>query len=128
MYKKSSEALRRQQKRFHNLQKLKNHDNNAIMLCLSSASEKPILTRIVSINFREQDHTKKSTKEYSLHLSTLASSNIEKYLKTLEEMNFPYRVEFGDFYLIKRASEEEVQTFLDDRAEKLEEFLSELKR
>ena len=106
-------------------EELRKFEDWALITSLASAPEtEPLLVRIVAINFEKARSN--STKKYSLHLSRLAV-NKEKYIETLKATNFPYRVDFGDFYLIKRATEEEIETFLADRTAKLTEFLDDLK-
>ena len=110
----------KQKRRYRKLQQFLKFENYLLMNALAVAEEKPLLVRCVAIKFR-------NTGKYNAYLSRFAV-NETKFFDHLEEANFPYVTELGHFYLIKKASEEEIQSFLVDRNEKLTEFLGELKR
>ena len=116
------------QRRHQKLENLKKFDNDTNMKILASAKgTQPVLARIVSVNFRDQKW--KTTRErFSIHLSCLAAGNIDKYFEILENIGVPYKIQFGNFYLLKLATPEEISNCVLDRKESLEQLHEAIKQ
>lgn len=116
----------KQKRRYRKLKWLRKYDNFALIHVLASASkDTDVLVRAVGVDFK--DGSPRASGKYTIHLSTLAV-RWEEYTKMLDDMNFPYKVEGGDFFLIKRATKEEIQTHFDKYLDSLEQLLSDLRK
>jgi hypothetical protein len=116
---KTKQSEKAYMQRYRILQDLKKLDNYALMNCLATA-ETAAIARVVGVEF---DSPKG---KYIAHLSVLAAADGKKYKKTLKAMKFPYKVEFGDYFVIKRANDVDIEGFAKLRKQSLEELLAEL--
>ena len=79
-------------------------DKDTIINTLAFAEGRPLMTRIVAVNFKKEGYELSS--KIVAWLSTLASNSWEDYSKMLDEMNFPFTLTVGHFYEICQPSEE----------------------
>ena len=113
-------------RRYFLLRQLRRLDNLSLMHNLASISEKgELLVRLVGINFKET--SPKAVSTYTAHLSEFAI-DWDEYNKKLEGMKFPYKVEPGDFFVIKRVSDEYAQKLIDKKKAFAEKQRADLKK
>jgi len=91
-------------------------DKDMILKCLAFADHKPLMTRIVAVNFQKQK-TDRPSRRIVAWLSASAANNWESYSAMLDKMKFPYILTVGNLYEICQPSEE-----------RLDEWEKELKR
>lgn len=120
---KHRKASRKGMRKRYVLEEFLKFENILVMNCLAVAEEKPLLVRAVGVN----TDSRKKEGNWIIHLSRFAV-NEKKFLEHLCDQHFPYEVKLGHFYLIKKASDEEVEIFQNDRTENLKTLYETIKK
>jgi hypothetical protein len=99
-------------------------------IALISEQNPEVLVRAVCVDFEASNKGKRGGHKgkHTVHLSVMAALDGNKYVENLKSTDFPYKVDFGHWYVIRRATNEEVlrlrQKYVDTSTKILKEIMT----
>ena len=116
---KQKKAVREDAKKRRMLHDFLKFENFRLMNTLAVSEEKTLLVRAVGVN----TDTRKKEGNWVCWLSRFAVDE-KKFLDHLEDAKFCYATKLGHYYLIKKASQEEIEIFLKEHEKAKEGYYS----